>query len=150
MEEMNKEQIQNLFIELDKIGDEKLKKDIFNHLGRDCYSCRDIDKWIGKFNNDIEAMIRWISTDASPYWEKLEYDESGQTLRLTGREVDACACEYCVSTAPLESLCLHCCKSFQEKLWSDLLQRKVSVEITEAVNLGGKRCSTRIYLHPDD
>jgi hypothetical protein len=150
MVEMNKKQIRSLFRKLDEIDDIGTKKDIFSHLGGACYSCRGVDKWIKTFNNDIHRMIDWISGNESPYWEKLEFGESGETLYLTGKKTESCVCEYSGSEKALESLCLYCCKRFQEILWSDLLKRKVSVEITEAVNLGGRRCSTRIYLYPDD
>jgi len=146
MEEMNKEQIQKMFIKLDEIKDTDIKRDVFYNLGENCYKCRNVDKWIEKFGNDIQKMIDWVSTTESPYWEKLEFDEKKETLYLTGREVKSCVCEYNNFEKPIESLCLYCCKKFQEILWGDLLGRNVSVDISESVILGGKRCNTIIHI----
>ena len=73
---MNKQQIQKMFIKLDEIKDTNIKRKVFYNLGENCYKCRNIDKFIGTFGNDILKMIDWISTNKSPYWEKLELVKS--------------------------------------------------------------------------
>jgi hypothetical protein len=146
MEEINKQQVQKMFVKLDEIEDVQIKKDIFYDLGKNCYTCRSVDKWIGTYGNDIDKMIDWVASDKSPYWEKLEFDEKREKLYLTGKEVESCPCEYNSPEKAVESLCHYCCKSFQETLWSDLLKKKVTVEITESVILGGKRCNTIIHI----
>jgi hypothetical protein len=59
---------------------------------------------------------------------------------------DKCACALGDVENPPKSLCNYCCKTFQEDVFSELFQKKVRVEITESSILGGKRCSTAIYI----
>jgi hypothetical protein len=145
MNKINELQIQKLFMSLEEMNDTSTKIHIFENLGENCYECRNLDKWIEKFGN-IQEMISWISTNESPYWEKLEFSEDKKRLYLTGKEVQSCACAYNNDKIQMKSLCNYCCKKFQETLWGDLLKKKVSVEITESIILGGKRCNTVIHI----
>jgi len=82
----------------------------------------------------------------SKFWESLVFSADQSRLILTGKEVDGCACSYAAGDAPPLALCNHCCKNFQQELFSYLLGKPVEVTITESYLLGGKRCSTIIDI----
>jgi hypothetical protein len=69
-----------------------------------------------------------------------------ETLILTGRKVTGCACTFANCEDPPRSLRHHCCKAFQEEIFSTLLGRKVEVSIEQAFLLGDERCSTAIHV----
>lgn len=99
------------------------------------------------YQGNVRAFLDWVNIEkASRYWERLEFNPAGSILELTGKKVDECACSFADCSNPPLSLCLHCCKHFQQELFSTLLRRDVRVEITAAFLLGDERCSTRIHL----
>lgn len=145
--EMKPEQVQNLLKHIDATQSEAVKSDIFDRLGRECFTAHRLDKWIETYRGNAQAFLDWVNTQqASKYWARLEYSEDGRALILTGRVVEGCACAFASCSNPPQSLCHYCCKGFQEAFFQALLGQKVEVEITEAYMLGNQRCSTKIHL----
>jgi hypothetical protein len=95
----------------------------------------------------VQAFLDRVNVEkTSTYWERLEFNEDGTTLMLTGKKVEGCACACADCSQPPLSLCQYCCKTFQQELFGMLLGQKVEVKITEAYLLGDARCSTTIHL----
>ncbi len=146
-QEMHPAQVRNLLKFIDGSQSETIKESIFSQLGYECFYVRNLDEWIGQYKEDVRAFLDFVNIEkASKYWEHLEFNEDQSALILTGKRVEGCACAFADCSQPPESLCLYCCKSFQQEMFGSLLGQKVEVEITEAFLLGNDCCSTKIYL----
>jgi hypothetical protein len=145
--EMNADQVKNILKFIDASQSETVKASIFSQLGHECFYARKLDAWIEPYRENVEAFLDRVNIEhASKYWEKLEFNEDGTILILTGRQVEGCACAYAECAQPPRSLCHFCCKNFQQEMFGMLLGKKVEVTITESYLLGGKRCSTTIHV----
>ena len=145
-QEMNQEQVTSLLRFVDATQPEATRRAVFAQLGRDCFRCRNLDRWIGQYSDDVDSFLDWVNVQhGSRYWESLVYSDE-KTLVLTGRKVSGCACAFANCEDPPRSLCHHCCKTFQEKIFSALLGREVEVSIDQAFLLGDDRCSTTICI----
>jgi len=143
--EMNKEQMKNMFQYFDDYKNEKVKEDIFCHLGHECF--KTAKTWVESFGGNVQKFIDEVNIEnKSPWWEKFEFNTGKSILYLTGKVVDKCVCALGDVAKPPKSLCNYCCKTFQEDIFGTLFNKKVNVEITESSILGGKRCSTAIYI----
>jgi hypothetical protein len=126
--EMCREQVQNLLKFIDAAESEPVKNNVFSQLGQECFYARKLDQWIEPYTGDVQAFLDWVNIQhASKYWESLKFDEDRTILTLTGRIVQGCACAFADCTQPPLSLCLYCCKNFQQALFGRLLGRKVEV-----------------------
>ncbi len=147
--EMNKEQVVRILNYIDSSQEVEIKQAIFCQLGNECFALGHSKEWGMSYHNDIQKFLDYVNIEGkSPYWEKLEFNEDKTILYLTGKRVSRCVCAFGNTETPAKSLCLYCCKTFQENLFGTLFQRKVEVEITESSILGGTRCSTAIHLLP--
>ena len=124
-----------------------MKESIFSQLGHECFYSNKLDEWIGNYTGNVQTFLDWVNVEKkSKYWEALEFNDGKTELKLTGKEVDGCACAFADTPQPPMSLCNYCCKNFQQELFGKLLGQKVKVEITAAFLFGDKRCSTLIHL----
>jgi hypothetical protein len=143
---MNKDQIKALMKFIDESINESDKAKIFQKLGTECFHSRNTESWVNRFKDNPDELFDGVNRGESKYWEKLEYDKEKSVIRLVGREVSACACQYSQCEQPPESLCNYCCKKFQEEIFEHLLNKKVNVRIDESFILGSNRCSTTIFV----
>jgi hypothetical protein len=145
--QMNQEQVRNLLKHIDASQEETVKRDIFAQLGRECFHCNHLDRWLDEFKGDVTRFLDRINVQhQSVYWESLVVSADQRQLILTGKEVEGCACPFAECSAPPLSLCNYCCKSFQEEIFSSLLGKPVEVSITESYLWGNRRCSTVIDI----
>jgi hypothetical protein len=145
--EMNKEQVVKILGFIDATQDEKTKKDIFCELGNECFALGHSKEWGMSFQNNYQKLLDEVNVEkVSPYWEKLEFNADKSILYLTGKRTSRCVCAFGNTRNPPKSLCLHCCKTFQENIFGTVFNKKVEVEITESAILGGERCSTAIHI----
>ncbi len=145
--EMNKEQVVKIIKYIDASQNETIKKDIFTQLGNECFACGHSNEYGMSFCNNYQKLLDEVNIERkAPYWEKLEFNEDKSILYLTGKITDRCVCAFGRINNPPKSLCLYCCKTFQENLFRTVFNKKVTVEITESSILGGKRCSTVIHI----
>jgi hypothetical protein len=145
--DMNHEQVKNILSYIDSTQPEHVKQDIFCQLGRQCFKTRNLHDWVITYQDNIQAFLDRVNIEnASPYWERLEFNEDGSILYLTGKKVQKCACAFGECEKPPVSLCQYCCKTFQENIFGTLYKRKVEVEITASYIFGDERCSTAIHL----
>jgi hypothetical protein len=143
--ELNPQQMRNVFVYIDSNQSEKVKKDIFEKLGHECFNS--LKEWVDSIGNDIQKVMDDVNVkDLSPYWEKLQFNEDKSVLYLTGKKVERCACALGNVENPPKSLCNYCCKKFQEEVFGTFIGKEVTVEITESYILGGERCSTAIHI----
>ncbi len=144
---MNQDQVVKILGYIDSSQNEESKKDIFCRLGYECFACGHSKEWALNFHGDIQRFLDEVNIEGkSSYWEKLEFNADKTILYLTGKKTSRCVCPFGSTAAPPQSLCLYCCKTFQENLFGALFQRRVEVEITESAILGGTRCSTAIHI----
>jgi hypothetical protein len=144
---MNQEQVNNLLKSIDTTLDETAKIYLFTQLGHDCFFCRHLDQWVDQSEGDVQKFLDNINIHhQSKFWESLVFSADKSQLILTGKEVDGCACSYAASDSPPLALCNHCCRSFQQELFTYLLGKPVEVTITESYLRGNKRCSTIIDI----
>ena len=143
---MNKEQIRAVMKFIDSSVNESDRARIFQKLGAECYNSRNLEGWINSFKDNQDEFFDRVNRGESRYWERLEYDKEKSVITLIGRKGGTCACQYGQGEQPPKSLCNHCCKRFQEKIFEHLLEKKVDVWIDESFILGSDRCSTTIFV----
>lgn len=136
----------NVLKHIDGSGDESLRSAVFNRLGYECFYARKLDQWALQNRANIDGFVAGINDGHSRYWEKLEYDKAAATLKVTSRKFSHCVCACAQCPQPPKSLCTHCCRAFQTELFKTLLGQEVTVEITDAILLGGERCRTTIRV----
>jgi|WetSurMetagenome_2_1015567.scaffolds.fasta_scaffold76526_2 hypothetical protein len=143
---IDQRQIQNVLRFVDSSMDESVKKRIFDRLGFEHTTNDKFRGWINGYKKDIKSFFDMVNSNKDTYWEKLEYNPDLSAIKVIGRIVDKCACPFAQCEEPPKSLCNYCCKSFQEQMFGMLLDKKVKVQIDDAFLLGGKRCSTTIFV----
>jgi hypothetical protein len=143
---IDQRQIQNVLRFVDSSMDESVKKQIFERLGLEHTTKDRYINWINGYKKDIKSFFEMVNTNKDTYWEKLEYNPDLSAIKVTGRLVDKCACPYAQCENPPKSLCNYCCKNYQKQMFEMLLEKKVKVQIDESFLLGGKRCSTTIFV----
>jgi hypothetical protein len=147
LQNINPDQVRNVLKFIDSSQEEFVKESIFGRLGVECFTSRKLDEWVAPYRGNVQAFLDRVNIEKkSKYWERLEFNADKTVLLLTGRKVQGCVCGFADCEKPPLSLCLHCCRNFQQELFGSLLDRKVRVKITESFLLGHERCNTRICL----
>lgn len=139
-------QVQNVLFYVESTMDEPTKKKIFDKLGNEHTTDIGFINWINGYKNNLKGFFDHYNSNKDTYWEKIEYDPDTSTIKITGKVVDRCACPYAQSDNRPVSLCNYCCISFQKSMFEMLLDKKVTVKNDETFLLGGKRCSSTIYV----
>ena len=139
-------QVQNVLSHVENTMDENVKKSIFDKLGYEHTTDPGFIDWINGYKKDLKKFFDRINSDKDTYWEKIEYDPKISAIKITGKPVDRCACAYAQAENAPKSLCNYCCKSFEKHMFEMLLDKTVRVEVNKAFLLGGKRCSSTIYV----
>jgi hypothetical protein len=140
-------QIQNVLSYIESSMDESVNKYIFEKLGAEHLTHPEFLKWINENKNDIKGYFDRINSNKDTYWDTIEYDPEASAIKIIGKPVDRCACPYAQSENPPLSLCNHCCVGFQKAMFEMLLDKPVTkVVIDESYLLGGKRCSSTMYI----
>jgi hypothetical protein len=143
---IDQRQIQNVLRFIDSSMHESVKKQIFERLGLEHTTNAKYVSWINGYKKDLKSFFEMVNTNKDTYWEKLEYNPDLSAIKVTGRLVDKCACSYAQCENPPKSLCNYCCKNYQKQMFEMLLEKKAKVQIDESFLLGGKRCSTTIFI----
>ena len=141
-------QIQNVLSYIDASMDESIKKKIFEKLGAEHLTNAGFKNFINDTKKNLKGYFDRINSNKDTYWEKIEYNPEASTIKITGRPVDRCACPYAQTENPPLSLCKHCCVGFQKCMFEMLLERPVTkIQIDESYLLGGKRCSSTVFIN---
>jgi hypothetical protein len=145
--DVNGDQVMGVLTDIDRSGDEALIDAVFGSWGYHCFhSRRELEAFVQRQALDFRGYLEYVNSGRARFWERLEYDEPGGVLKVIGRKSSHCACPYAQCAQPPKSLCTHCCRAFQVELFRCLTGRPVSVQIDEAILLGGERCSTTVRL----
>ena len=140
-------QIQNLLIFVESSIDEPARTTIFERLGAEHLTHPQFAGFINESKKNIKGYFDYINSGQDTYWEKIEYNSDSSTIKITGKPVDKCACAYAQFENPPLSLCNTCCTNFQKVMFEMLLDKTVTkVQTDEAYLLGGKRCSTTLFI----
>lgn len=140
-------QIQNLLIFIESSIDDPAKTKIFERLGAEHLTQQEFALFINESKKNIRGYFDYINSGKDTYWEKIDYNPETSTIKITGRPVAKCACAYAQYENPPLSLCRICCINFQKVMFEMLLEKTITkVQIDEAYLLGGKRCSTTLYI----
>lgn len=140
-------QIQNLLTYIESSIDDPAKKNIFERLGAEHCTEPQFSGFINEAKNNIKGYFDFINSGKDTYWENIKYDSGSSTITITGKPVDKCACAYAQYENPPLSLCYTCCTGFQKAMFEMLLGKKITkVQTDEAFLLGGKRCSTTLFV----
>jgi hypothetical protein len=65
-QEMNHEQVRNLLKFVDSSQSEEVKESVFGQLGYECFHARNLDKWIGQYEGDVQASAGAVWHAAGP------------------------------------------------------------------------------------
>ena len=140
-------QIKNVLSYIDSSMDEPVKKNIFEKLGIEHLTDEGFKNFINNTKNNLKGYFDGINSNKDTYWEKIEYNPGTSTIKITGKPADRCACSYAQVENPPISLCNYCCVGFQKCMFEMLLERPVTkVRIDESYLLGGKRCSSTVFI----
>lgn len=140
-------QIQNLLIYVESSVDEPAKTNIFKQLGAEHLTIPEYAAYIKECQKNLKGYFDRVNSGNDKYWEKIEYNPESSTIKVTGKPVVKCVCAYAQHENPPLSLCKICCSNYQKIFFEMLLDKPVTkVQIDEAYLLGGKRCSTTIYI----
>jgi hypothetical protein len=140
-------QIQNTLSYIESSMDESVTKSIFERLGAEHLTDTGFANWINENKKNIKGYFDHINSNKDTYWEKIEYDPETSTIKITGKPVDRCACPYAQHENPPLALCNYCCIGFQKRMFELLLDLPVTkVVVDESYLLGGKRCSSTLYI----
>jgi hypothetical protein len=143
---VDQRQITNVLRFIDSSMDESVKKEVFAKLGCEHTTHPKFIEFINESRKDLKGYFDRINSGKDTYWEKIEYIPSLSCIRITGKKATRCACPYAQCDRPPKSLCNYCCVGFQKAMFETMLQKKVRVQLDESYLLGGKRCSTTIYV----
>lgn len=143
---VDQRQIANVLCFIDSSMDESVKKQVFGRLGFEHLTHPQFVQMINETKKDIKGYFDRINSGKDTYWEKIEYIASLSCIRITGKKATRCACPYAECDKPPKSLCNYCCINFQKCMFEMLLGKKVKVQLDESFLLGGKRCSTTIFV----
>jgi hypothetical protein len=140
-------QVQNLLSYIDSSVSEPTKTAIFERLGYEHLTHPEFRSFINRSKSNLKGYFDRINSKKDTYWEKIAFDPETSTIKIVGRPVDRCACPYAQSENPPLSLCTHCCVGFQKRMFEMLLEKPVvKVAVDESFLLGGKRCSSTLWI----
>jgi hypothetical protein len=144
---VDERQIKNVLKYIDASMDEPVKKSIFEKLGAEHLTDEGFINYINDTKKNLKGYFDRINSNKDTYWEKIEYNPETSTIKITGRPADRCACSYAQTENPPISLCKHCCVGFQKRMFEMLLGKPVTrVQLDESYLLGGKRCSSTVFI----
>jgi hypothetical protein len=144
---INPAQVMSVLYDIDHTGDGSLIDAVFTRWGNQCLQTRTgLKAFAERQRADFQGYIAFVNQGRAHNWEKIEYDQAGGVLKVTGRKSGKCVCPYAQCPQPAKALCTHCCKAFQTELFKTMTGREVTVRIDETILLGGERCRTTIRL----
>ena len=144
---VNPPQVMAVLTDLDRSGDPALIEAVFSRWGYQCFQNRgELKAFAERQRADFAGYVAYVNSGRSRAWERLDYDEPGGIIRVTGRKSGKCACAYAQCPRPARALCTHCCTAFQAELFRTMTGRRAAVQIDESVLLGGERCRTTVRL----
>ena len=122
--------------------DEKALNSTLHKLGSFCSS--ELNGAFEKYRGDVQGFGDFIRQGKSG--DYVTYDrEKGVITMTTGERAD-CFCPLNSVAVKTPGVVCNCSLGWQQHTWETLLQKKVRVELKEAVLRGGKHCTFEIQI----
>jgi predicted ArsR family transcriptional regulator len=125
----------------DKMSDEEMNSAL-HELGGYCSSLG--DQTLEKYRGDVDGYSAYMRNTASG--DIITYDREKGVITMTTDERADCFCPLNGVAAKTPGVVCNCSLGWQQHTWETLLQKKVRVELKEAVLRGGKRCTFEIHI----
>jgi hypothetical protein len=107
------------------------------------------DRWepfIVEHRNDFEGFCKAVKNGASG--DDVSWDREKGVITMTSPERTDCFCPLNSRHQNTPPVVCNCSLGWQQRTYEMLLQKKVRVELKEAVLRGGKRCVFEIHIEP--
>jgi hypothetical protein len=102
------------------------------------------EQFIVEHRNDFEGFRKAIKQGASG--DEVSWDREKGVITMTSPERSDCFCPLNSRHQNTPPVVCNCSLGWQQHTWETFLQRKVRVELKEAVLRGGKRCVFEIHI----
>jgi len=123
------------------MDEETLNQTLFK-LGTYCSA--EYDGMLAKYRGDVDGFSEQIRQTSSG--DIVTYDRERGVVTMTSPDRTDCFCPLnSVKAKTPEAVC-NCSLGWQQHSWETVLQKKVRVELKEAVLRGGKRCTFAIHI----
>jgi len=124
-----------------KLDDEELA-DLLREQGRFCSSS---GNWaLEKYRGDVDGYSKFVRKSSSA--DIITYDREKRVVTMTTDERPDCFCPLNSVAVKTPGVVCNCSLGWQKNTWEALLQKKVRVELKEAVLRGGKHCTFEIHV----
>ncbi len=120
--------------------DEKELNDTLHQLGTFCSSSN--EDWIKKYRGDFDGFAKAMKQSASG--DTVTFDREKGIITMDSGERTDCFCP--LNHAETPDVVCNCSLGWQQHTWETFLQKKVKVELRDAVLRGGKRCLFEIHV----
>lgn len=114
--------------------DEATRTQTLHELGTYCSSLG--DEWIKKHNGNFESFSKSIRESKSG--DFVSYDRERDVITMASGVRTECFCPF--NSEKISPAICNCSLGWQQHTWETFLQKKVKVELKEAVLRGGNRC----------
>jgi hypothetical protein len=125
----------------DRMSEDELKG-VLHRLGNYCSSLGDAT--LEKYRGDVEGYAAFIRKTSSA--DIIAYDRAKRVITMTTDDRPDCFCPLNGAAFHTPAAVCNCSLGWQQHTWESILQKKVRVEIREAVLHGGKRCTFEIQI----
>ncbi len=122
-----------------RMGENTLKETL-HELGATCAGMS--DESTVKYRGDLDGFAKSIKESISG--DTVTFDREKGILTMASEERTACFCPFLGANAP--ELACNCSLGWQQHTWETFFQKKVTVDVKEAVLRGGKRCVFEIRV----
>jgi hypothetical protein len=104
------------------------------------------DQTIVQYRGDFDGFCKRIRQSSSG--DEATWDREKNIITMTSPERSDCWCPLNSLHQNTPAVVCNCSLGWQQHTWETLLQKKVRVELKEAVLRGGKRCVFEIHVEP--
>jgi predicted ArsR family transcriptional regulator len=131
-----------------------LLEQLSNKLGKDGLDgllhaqgmyCSSLGNWVlEKYRGDVDGYAAFVRTTSSA--DIITYDRDKGVITMTTGERPDCFCPLNGVAAKTPEVVCNCSLGWQQHTWEAVLQKKVRVDLKEAVLRGGKHCTFEIHI----
>lgn len=127
---------------LSKRLSQKEMDEILHDMGSSCAGFG--DEFVVQHREDFEGFCKAIKQGVSG--DEVSWDREKGVITMTSPERVDCFCPLISLHQNTPPVVCNCSLGWQQHTWETFLQRKVRVELKEAVLRGGKRCVFEIHI----
>ncbi len=140
---LTQEWIATLLTTMDKKADRKVIKEILKECSAAHYKDLDMDSLISPYKGDAEAFLKYIS---EKWGWKTDYDKKAGVIMIDEGK-SYCACPFVNNKNRMKSAVLcYCSEGFAERMFSAVIGKPVSAEVTESILKGNPKCKYKITI----